>query len=279
MNAYLKPGDLTEAAQMRAEHPDYMVLAGGTDLLVLEHNRGPQAGVLDLFGLPELVGLDVSDDAIVIGAATTYAEILGSVAIKNNLPALWQCVREIGATQIQARGTIGGNIMTSSPVGDTLPVMLALDATLELTSAGANRQIPYREFCTGYRKTAAKPDELLARVIIPKPASNAVQYWRKVGTRAAQAISKVMVSAYATRDEHGALRDCRLAFGAVADRPIRLADAEAVLEGQTPSIELADRVAKAVRNSIKPINDVRSTADYRLNVAGKLAARFIRSMA
>jgi CO/xanthine dehydrogenase FAD-binding subunit len=277
VTAYTRPATLAEAYAARAAHPDHVVLAGGTDLLVGSHHRPEPAGIIDVGGLADLSGVSVDGDAVAIKAGTTYAELLKSDVIQEQLPALWECAREVGAVQIQERGTLGGNMATSSPVGDTLPVLLALDAEVELGSTRGTRRVPYHGFCTGYRKIDLAADELIVAVHVPKPAAGTVQYWRKVGTRRAQAISKVMVAG-AARLEGGKLSGVRLAMGAVADRPVRLLDVEALLEGQAPSAALAEQVAAKVREVVVPITDVRSTKEYRLGVAARLAARFVREL-
>lgn len=276
--AWLKPTSLEDALSARAQHPDYLLLSGGTDVMVGVLHRDPVPGVIDLFGLDGLVGIEADATRVRIGAGTTYAALLRSDEIRMLLPALHECVREIGAVQIQERGTLGGNMATSSPVGDTLPVLLALDAVVELASSEGARRVPYAEFCTGYRTTVMKPDELIAAIEIPTPHADLVQYWRKVGTRKAQAISKVMLAG-AARLEDGTIVHARLGIGAVADRPIRLTQAEQVMEGQAPSAALAEQVSAAVRSAITPITDVRSTEEYRLEVACRLAARFVLRLA
>lgn len=275
--AYLRPKSLADAFGARAAHPDYALLAGGTDLMVGILHRPQPVGVIDLFGLSELCSISRRTSAgqkvVRIGAGTTYAELLADAELCASFPLLAASVREIGATQIQARGTMGGNMGTSSPVGDTLPVLLALDARVELGSARGLRQVPYADYCTGYRQTAMAKDELIVAVELPLPAPE-IQFWRKVGTRKAQAISKVMVAASARR-EAGLLREVRIAMGAVADRPVRLRVVEGLCEGQAPSEALAETVRGAVADAIAPISDIRSTAPYRLLAAQNLAARFV----
>jgi CO/xanthine dehydrogenase FAD-binding subunit len=278
MTAYLRPSTLEEALGARAAHPDYQVLAGGTDLLVAGHRAPAPAGILDVFGLAPLRAIaPAPEGGYRLGAATTYLDILGSEQIREALPMLFAAVREIGALQIQARGTLGGNLVTSSPVGDTLPVWLALDAEIELASARGVRRVPYREFCTGYRQTALATDELVTAVVVPPVAPGTCQFWRKVGTRRAQSISKLMVAAAARLDE-GRIVEPRIGLGAVADRPIRGAAVEEVLAFAEPSLELAERAREALVASIQPIDDVRSRAAYRRRVAGNLVYRFVCSL-
>lgn len=276
MTAYAKPRDLDEALALRSAHPDWVLLAGGTDLLVKAWCKQAPVGAIDLFGLPALCGVrEQADGSLWIGAATTYASLIADAAIQTRAPMLVAAAREVGAMQIQARGTVGGNIGTSSPVGDTLPVWLALDAELELASVRGTRRVAYASYCTGYRQTELAADELIVAIVLPRLAAGTRQVWRKVGPRRAQSISKVMMAARSRTDAGGALREVRVAFGAVADRPIRLTAVEDVLEGQAPTAALAEAAAVAVAGAIHPIDDVRSTADYRLEVAQNLARRFV----
>jgi len=149
VTAYVRPRDLGEALELRAAHPDWMVLAGGTDLMVNANHRPEPAGILDLWRLRELCGIDAAADAVAIGAGATWSEVERHPVIASRLAPLALSAREIGALQIQARATLGGNVGTSSPVGDSLPVLLALDAVLEVASVRGRRRVPYREWCTG----------------------------------------------------------------------------------------------------------------------------------
>jgi len=280
MTEYLRPASLDGALRARREHPDYTVLAGGTDLLVGSTQRPDPPGMIDLFGLAPLVGIgEDADGTVWIGAATTYAAILASGLVARELPILVAAAREVGALQIQARGTLGGNIATSSPVGDTLPVLLALDAVIELASeARGSRTVAYESFLTGYRTTALAGDELITRVRFPTRPIGARHYWRKMGTRRAQSISKVMVAGCAALDG-GVVRHVRLGLGAVADRPVRARAAEAALLGLPPGPEAVERVRSALASELHPIDDVRSTAAYRLAAAQNAVGRFVESLA
>lgn len=269
-----RPRDLDEALALRAAHPDWMVLAGGTDLMVNAPRKPIPAGILDLWRLPGLGGiaLDRGAATIRIGAGATYREIADAPLIRDHLAPLALAAREVGALQIQARATIGGNIGTSSPVGDGLPALLAVDAVIEVASVRGRRHLPYREFCTGYRTTALAADELIVAVHAAVPAAGTVLRWRKVGTRRAQSISKVMGAAAIALDGTIIL-DARVALGAVADRPIRIAAVEAAVRG-LPLAQAADAARAALAGAIRPITDVRSTAAYRTDVAANLVARF-----
>lgn len=272
MTSYLRPRTLEEAIVARAAYPDWMVLAGGTDLMVNANHKPSPPGILDLWRLGELGFIRVESGAIAIGAGTTWHEVERHPAIRDKLLPLAQAAREIGALQIQARGTLGGNVGTSSPVGDSLPVLLALDATIEVASVRGTRRIPYASYCTGYRKTQLAADELIVAAHIPLPAPGMRTTWRKVGTRRAQSISKVMGAAAITLDG-GTVVSARVALGAVADRPIRITAVENAVAG-LPLASAADAARAALRGAIQPIDDVRSTADYRRDVAENLVARF-----
>ncbi len=279
MTTYLRPTTLAQAVAWRRAHPDYLVIAGGTDVMVGCRDRPAPAGIIDLFALADLCGIETRDGALAIGAATPYAHILASPLVSRHAPMLAACVRTIGAAQIQERGTLGGNLVTSSPVGDALPVLLALDATVTLVSWQGERALLYRDFLQGYRRTALGPDELVAQIKFPLPPRASRQHWRKVGTRRAQAISKVMLAAYAELDRKGAITCARIALGAVADRPLRISAAETALAGHRPTQGTASLAQAAVEAAVTPIDDVRSTAFYRRRVAGNLVARFVLSLA
>ena len=253
-------------------------IAGGTDVMVRitgEIGESP-ARMLDLWRLDELRGISSDGGAISIGALTTYTEIRRSAPCREHLPALVEAAATIGAAQIQNRGTLGGNIANASPAGDTLPVLLALDAVFVVGGARGERTIPASEFWVAYRRTALAPDELILRIVIPVAGGREARF-RKVGTRRAQAISKVVL-ALAWRDDGSSSgwRNVRVALGSVADRPIRAHAAEAALESRTPSPEAADAAAEALAAEITPIDDVRSTADYRRTVAARVLHRLVR---
>jgi CO/xanthine dehydrogenase FAD-binding subunit len=258
-------------------------MAGATDLLVqITGELGPPpARVLDLWRLDELRGIHVDAGALVLGALTTYTEIRHSALCREIAPALVEAAATIGAAQIQNRGTIGGNIANASPAGDTLPVLLAMDASVVVGSARGEREVAATAFWPAYRRTALAPDELVLRVRLPIVPGREVRF-RKVGTRRAQAISK-MVLAIAWRDEPDETevgprvwRDVRLGLGSVAPTPIRARATERVLEGSRPTPETADRAAQALAGEVKPIDDVRSTADYRRAVTSRVLHRLIR---
>ena len=191
------------------------------------------------------------------------------------------CIRDraeaastVGAAQIQNRGTIGGNICNASPAGDTLPVLLAVDAVFDVGSVRGERSVPAAEFWTSYRRTALADDELLLRIRFNVDRSRHTRF-RKVGTRAAQAISKVVL-ALSYRSDGRAWSDVRVALGSVAATPLRATATEAVLEGHWPGERVADEAARVLADEISPIDDVRSTSDYRRSVSARVLHRLLR---
>ncbi|HEY8178550.1 MAG TPA: xanthine dehydrogenase family protein subunit M [Candidatus Limnocylindria bacterium] len=272
----VSPGSLDDAYRALADGP-HRPVAGGTDLLVqITGEIGePPDRVLDLWGLDELRGIRVDGDALVIGALTTYTQIRRSHEVAEFLPSLAEAAATIGAAQIQNRGTLGGNAANASPAGDTLPILLAADAELVLGSARGERTVPAAEFWPSYRQTALAPDELILRIRFPLAGQRRIRF-RKVGTRRAQAISKVVMALAWQPGNEGTWREVRLALGSVAATPVRAPSTEASLEGASPTAETADRAADALRAEIQPIDDVRSTADYRREVAARVLHRLIR---
>ncbi len=254
----------------------YRPIAGGTDLMVqITGELGePPERVLDLWRLEELRGIRVEDSTLVVGALSTYTEIRRSPLALEWLPALAEAAATIGAAQIQNRGTLGGNIVNASPAGDTLPVLLAADASIVLGSTRGERAVEAKDFWTGYRETARAADELVVRIRFPLEPQRSIRF-RKVGTRRAQAISKV-VMALAYREDGGVWRDVRVALGSVAATPVRVPQTESVLEGAAPRETVADHAAATIARGIMPIDDVRSTADYRRAVTGRILHRLLR---
>ncbi|MDP2316575.1 MAG: xanthine dehydrogenase family protein subunit M [Pseudomonadota bacterium] len=260
---------LAEALAQRAAHPDATVLAGGTDLMVfLELGSVNPPAILDLWGCTELRG--ISEDGHTLGALSTWTDVARHPALP---AALRDCARTVGAPQIQNRGTIGGNIVNASPAGDSLPMWLAMDAQFELASVRGVRQVPASAFWLGYRKTALAADELLTRVHLRPHADDRLHY-RKVGTRLAQAISKVVLGAR-LRVVDGVVTEARVALGSVAPTPIRAHHVEAALVGRPLDAAAADAVA----HDIAPIDDIRSTADYRRTVAANVIRAWLRDEA
>ena len=275
MTVAWSPRSLDEALRHLADDPTLVPTAGCTDLMV----RGPEAlhrmdRVIDLLGVPELSGIREVEGGLEIGATTTFSEIRRSEAVRAAFPALAAAASLVGGWQIQNRATLGGNVSNASPAGDSLPVLLALDAVVVAAGVGGLREIPYESFHTGYRETALRPGEIVARIRLPYPEAGTVQVFRKVGTREAQAISKVVV-ALAGRVEGGRIAGLRLAAGSVAATPVRLRAAEQAVLGMAPGTEAADRAGREAAREVTPIDDVRSTADYRRFALERVVRRLV----
>jgi CO/xanthine dehydrogenase FAD-binding subunit len=259
----LQPRSVGDALKMLRDEGPLTPLAGCTDLYVsLNFGTLKDTRFLNLWGLDALRAIDVRSDVLSIGALATHTDLIRSTQVRKRLPMLVAAAREIGGVQIQNRGTIGGNVANGSPAGDTLPVLAAADAIVVLQSAGGSRRVPFTEFYTGYRQTVRRADELIAWFEIPRVRGR--QWFRKVGTRAAQAISKIVMAGVAGREP-------RLALGSVAPTVIRARRTEAAL-ARGESIEAAQLT---LLDELAPIDDIRSTAEYRRQVAANLLAAFI----
>ena len=256
-----QPRSLKDALAIRGDER-VTPLAGCTDVFVeINAGRDVPKRYLNLWGIQALRRIDERRDVLVLGALTTYTDLIRSPIVQRRLPMLVEAARTVGGAQIQNRGTIGGNIANASPAGDTLPVLAAADATVVLRSATDTRRVPFQRFYTGYRRSVMRRDELLVAVEVPRV--DGVQWFRKVGTRAAQAISKVVVA--------GVRNDApRVAVGSVAPTVVRLKKTERTLAAGNP---IEDAMA-AARDEITPIDDVRSTARYRTEVTANLVRRF-----
>jgi xanthine dehydrogenase small subunit len=257
-----EPRTLREALLLLRHEGPLTPLAGCTDVYVaFQFGSLPARRFLDLSRLSPLQRIREQDGGLVIGAMATYTDLIRSRFVRRRLPMLAAAAREVGGPQVRNRGTIGGNIANGSPAGDTLPVLAAADATLVLANADGARRVPFDRFYTGYRATVLRPDELI--VAIEVPPVDGRQWFRKVGTRAAQAISKVVMAAVRNGTP-------RIALGSVAPTVVRLPRTEAALAAGAGIAE-AQRV---LAEEIHPIDDVRSTARYRLRVAANLLGRF-----
>ena len=224
------------------------------------------ARFLNLWHLDALRGIEARGQTLRIGALTTYTDLITSGVIRRRLPMLAAAAREVGGVQIQNRGTLGGNVANASPAGDTLPVLLAAETVVVLRSAAGTRRVPMTSFYTGYRQTAARPDEFIVHFEIPPVRGR--QWFRKVGTRAAQAIAKIVVAG--VWDKARARARPRLAMGSVAPIPLRLPQTEQALGS---GVSLAEAQA-ILQREIAPIDDLRSTEAYRRQVAANLLEQF-----
>lgn len=269
-SAYVCARDLPHALEALAAAP-LVPLAGGTDVYPARVGRDGHAGVLDLGGLDELRSLELDDEGLHLGALTTWHDLIVA-DLPRGLAGLVAAAREVGSTQIQRAGTIVGNLCNASPAADGVPPLLTLDAEVELASVAGRRRLALPDFLTGYRATARRADELVVAVHLPPSALEHASAFVKLGSRRYLVISIAMVAvALDVRD--GRLRDVRIAVGACSPVARRLPALEAALEGAAPE-DVADRL-RGVEPDLAPIDDVRGSAGYRLEVAARLVERAI----
>ena len=271
------PQSLSEALTIIASDScAWRPFAGGTDLMVLlEAGKLPHKNYLNIWKLPELRGIEVTDACVSLGALTTYTEIQSHEILQAEFPMLCQAAKETGGIAIQNRATLGGNIVNASPAADSPPALLAYDAELELVSKRGERRIPYFKFHRGYKKMDIRPDELLRAIRLPRATNQLTHYYRKVGTRKAQAISKVCFAAVGSMTD-GKIETVRIAFGSIAPIPFRCVQTENALRNQT--IDSVAAAREALASEISPIDDLRSTRDYRLRVSLNLLEDFINEL-
>jgi len=258
-------------------HPSgaWRPFAGGTDLMVqlaaggLRHQR-----FVSLWGIDDLRRIDVSADAVRVGALVTFTDIQRSDLLRTEFPLLLRAAAEIGGVANQNRATIGGNVANASPAADAPPALLMYDAELELASVRGTRRVPYETFHTGYKQMDLAVDELIAGIRLPRTRAEWVQDYRKVGARRAQAISKVCFAG-AARMENGRIADMRLAFGSVAPTVVRASRAETIARTDDLTPSRVDEALAALRAELTPIDDIRSTARYRARVAENLLRDFL----
>jgi len=272
----VSPANLNEALDLLAQNDGgWKPFAGGTDLMVLlEAGKLPYRQYVNIWNLKELRGIEVNDAKVRLGALTTYTEVQADPIVRAEFPMLCRAARETGGIAIQNRGTLGGNIVNASPAADSPPALLAYDAELELISKSGARTIPYSKFHRGYKQMDLRADELLSAIYLPRVPANRLQYYRKVGTRKAQAISKVCFASVA-EVHHNEITQVRIALGSVAPIPIRCEKTEAMLASQTLNDETIELATSTLAAEIAPIDDIRSTRDYRVRVSLNLLRDFL----
>ena len=271
--AFTKPTTVADAARFRADHPDCLIVAGGTDLGVqLNKGHRPFGNVLSLGGIAELAELTVTRDGIVAGATVTLSRLERVIA--DHVPGVADMLAYFGGPTIKNAGTVGGNIGTGSPIGDTLPAWFVLDAEVELGGpSGATRRVNINDFYTGYRKNVMAADEVIVRLHVPRPADGDVFKLYKVSKRKDLDIS-TFSAAIGLRLDGDEITDARLAYGGVAATVVRLPRTEAALRGRPATEATFDAAAAVAESEVKPISDVRGSADYRRRLAGNVLRRF-----
>lgn len=270
------PASLNDALALIANEPGvWKLFAGGTDLMVLlEAAKLPHRNYVNIWPLRELRGIEIADEHVTLGALTTYTEVQTNMVLRREFPMLCQAASETGGLAIQNRGTLGGNIVNASPAADSPPALLAYDAEIELVSSNGARWLPYDGFHKGYKQMDIQPNELLARIRLPRRNAGVKHYYRKVGTRKAQAISKVCFAGVA-RMEDTRVADVRVVLGSVAPIVLRCKQTEDAIRGKDLDDETVKLARETLLHEIVPIDDVRSTADYRLRVAANLLVDFL----
>lgn len=268
--------DLNEVLGRLSNDPGrWKLFAGGTDLMVLlEAGELSHRYFLNIWKLPDLKGIEVVPEFVTIGAGTTYTELRNHNTLLREFPLLCQAACETGAVATQNRGTIGGNIANASPAADSPPALLVYNAEIELVSARGARWRPLHGFYSGYKKMDLRGDEVIRRIRLPRGHEDWRVHYRKVGTRRAQAISKVCFAGSA-RLKDGRIADIRLAFGSVAPVVLRALETERILRGEKISPTVGRAASDKLAHEIAPIDDMRSTASYRRRVAQNLLVEFL----
>jgi CO/xanthine dehydrogenase FAD-binding subunit len=273
----LRPRSAAEALRLLHTQPDAIPLAGGTDLMVA-WNAGGLAGrtFVDLTRLAAWTKVKTTPNALVIGSLVTHGALLRSEAVRRRFPLLAAAAGTVGGPQIQNRGTLGGNIANASPAGDTFPPLLVYDARVRIASTGGVREIGLADVFAGPKRTTLTPGELIASVVLPFEAKATREVFRKVGTRAAQAISKTVVSGRVWLKRDGRVEALRFALGSMAPTARRLPTVEAYVKDKRLTEAVVREACALVAQDVAPIDDVRSTAAYRLAVSRNLLAGLLR---
>ncbi|WP_245632032.1 2-oxo-4-hydroxy-4-carboxy-5-ureidoimidazoline decarboxylase [Edaphobacter aggregans] len=272
------PGSLASVLALLAREPGWTPVAGGTEVMV-QYGAGKLAAqrLVSIWGIPELRRIETIADELHIGAGCTYTDLRRDSVITSEFPLLSTAASWTGSIANQNRGTLGGNIVNASPAADSLPALLAYEAELILTSARGERRVPYGDFHTGYKQTLLSPDELIRTIVLKRRFAQYVGYARKVGTRSAQAISKLCMAGLA-KTSGKSIDDVRISIASMAPIPLRLRATEQVLLEREWSIETLRAARRALESEVSPIDDIRSTRAYRVAVAGNLLEEFLYTL-
>ncbi len=272
----LAPGNLAAVLALLAESPgEWTPIAGGTELMVAHAaGRLDAKKLVSLWGIAEMRFIRSEADRFVIGAGATFGDLRAHAELAAELPLIAKAASWIGAIANQNRATIGGNLVNGSPAADSSPAMLAYDTEVELISVRGTRRVAYSAFHTGYKRNVLAPDELMLAIHVPRRFAKHRQYLRKVGPRRAMAIAKVALGATALV-ENGAVNEIRLGAASLAPFPTRLHKAEAALQGRQVTAETIETACSELLAEARPIDDIRSTAEYRRHVAANLLKEFL----
>jgi CO/xanthine dehydrogenase FAD-binding subunit len=273
------PGSLPAVLALLSSEPgSWMPIAGGTELMV-QYGAGKLGArkLVSLWGLPELRSVESTAQEVLIGAGCTYTDLRNDPVVEREFPLLARAASWTGSIANQNRGTLGGNIVNGSPAADSLPALMVYEAELLLASARGTRRVPYVDFHTGYKQTILAPDEIIRAIALQPRFSGYHAYSRKVGTRNAQAIAKLCLAGLA-KTSGNTIEDVRLAIGSMAVTPLRLRKTEGILLGRPWSAALMSEARQALETEVAPIDDIRSSARYRLQVAGNLLQEFLAGL-
>ncbi|MGD9973538.1 MAG: xanthine dehydrogenase family protein subunit M [Desulfatirhabdiaceae bacterium] len=274
MTAVLLPQNLSELWQMVSVFPDATVYAGGTDLLVkLKIGQLSPQALICLERIPELKGVVDGGDHVTIHAATPFSQLLTDSLLIREFPALCQAMTTLGSPLIRNMGTIGGNICTASPAGDTIPPLTVLNAELELVSANGIRHLPINRFITGPGQIGLYPGEILSAIHVPKPKPGSIQFFEKVGQRNALTCSIVSMAAIVWLSDTNRVDAVSLAWGSVGPTIMTCPGVENMLTGHRLTSDILKKAGNMVIRTVLPITDIRASADYRRKVAGNLMLR------
>ncbi len=271
----LFPTTFDELFRLQAQHPDAHLMAGGTDLLVaLRHGPQDERTIICLERIDELRRIDELDDGgVSIGATATFSTIARNALLLERYPLLTQAAATVGGPAIRTMATLGGNIVTASPAADSLPALYLLDARLELRSAVGSRNVAISDFISGPRQTCLQPGELVSRILLPTPRDWTFQRFEKVGRRKSLAIAVASLASLVQVAEDGTVAEARFAWGSVGPTVLRCAEAGQVLVGRPLSEESLKTAVLLAHQAVRPIDDIRATAEYRRSVAGNLLLR------
>lgn len=280
MSAVLTPARLDEALRLLAENPAALAMAGATDLLVRRRGAipGHEPVLLSLAHVAELQGITEEAAFLAIGAATPFSRIIADPLVNRYAPLLVQAAQTIGGPAIRNMATLGGNICTASPAGDSLPPLYLLDARIELASPAGERALPIAAFILGPGRTALEQGELVTRILLPKAPRFPRERFIKIGRRKALAISVTSFAGRARLDQDGRIAEIRMAWGSVGPTVVRLPALETELVGAPVHAATVERVGLAVHQGVAPISDLRASAEYRRLVAANLAAQFMEAL-
>jgi CO/xanthine dehydrogenase FAD-binding subunit len=273
----MRPRTVHGALAMYAQTPEAVPLVGGTDLMVT-WNLGEMNGrtILDLSLLREWSRIEETETGLTIGALATHTALQQHPIVRRRFPLLVAACATVGGVQIQNRGTIGGNIANASPAGDTLPPLAVYEAQVQVVSAKGRRRVPFLDIFAGVKKTTLGPGELIAAIDLPFPPRGPQrQLFRKVGTRAAQAISKTVAAGLLWLARDGTVRDVRFSLGSMAPTVRRLRSVESFLTGRLLTPAVIREASDLVTSDVTPIDDIRSTATYRLATSRRLLESFL----